>query len=60
MLRWLADISEVGQYAVASQISEAFYFIPTAIVVSFYPNLIELHKNNTSLFNSRLQRLFDL
>jgi len=59
MLRWLANTNEVGQYAVASQISEAFYFIPTAIVVSFFPRLISLHKQSILLFNLRLQHLFD-
>lgn len=59
MLRWLADTNEVGQYAVASQISEAFYFIPTAIVITFYPRLISLHKDNILLFNLRLQHLLD-
>jgi O-antigen/teichoic acid export membrane protein len=59
MLRLLADTNEVGQYAVASQISEAFYFIPTAIAISFYPRLISLQKENIFLFNLRLQQLFD-
>ena len=59
MLRWLADTQEVGQYAVAAQISEAWYFVPTAIVASFFPKLIKLREENEALFNYRLQQLFD-
>ena len=59
MLRWLADTQEVGQYAVAAQISEAWYFVPTAIVASFFPKLIQLREANEALFKYRLQQLFD-
>lgn len=59
MLRWLADTQEVGQYAVAAQISEAWYFVPTAIVASFFPKLIKLREANKVLFKYRLQQLFD-
>ncbi|MBK1692967.1 flippase [Ectothiorhodospira mobilis] len=59
MLRWLADTQEVGQYAVAAQISEAWYFIPTAIVASFFPKLIKLREEDEALFKYRLQQLFD-
>lgn len=59
MLRWLADTAEVGQYAVAAQLSEAWYFIPSAIVASFFPKLIELREMDEHLFYRRLQQLFD-
>ena len=59
MLRWLADTQEVGQYAVAAQISEAWYFVPAAIVASFFPRLIKLREENETLFKHRLQQLFD-
>ena len=42
MLRWLADSAEVGVYAVAARLSEVWYFIPTAIVASVFPKLIDL------------------
>lgn len=59
MLRWLADTAEVGQYAVAAQLSEAWYFVPAAIVVSFFPKLIKLREQDERLFYRRLQQLFD-
>lgn len=60
MLRWLADPQEVGQYAVAAQLSEAWYFVPTAIVASFFPKLIKLREQDEALFYRRLQQLFDV
>ena len=60
MLRWYVGAEAVGIYAVAAQISEAWYFIPTAIVASFFPKLIKLREESTEHFNKRLQQLFDL
>lgn len=60
MLRWLAGAEEVGVYAVAASLSEAWYFIPMAIVSSFFPRLINLRKTNEELFKKRLQQLFDM
>ena len=60
MLRWLINPEEVGVYAVASQLSEVWYFIPTAIVTSLFPKLIQLKESNTKEYLRRLQQLFDL
>jgi len=60
MLKWLVGTEEVGIYAVAATLSEAWYFIPTAIIASLFPKLIELRKNNESQFYKRLQQIFDL
>lgn len=60
MLRWLADTQQVGQYAVAAQLSEVWYFIPTAIAASVFPKLINIHVDSQQLFSHRLQQLFDL
>jgi O-antigen/teichoic acid export membrane protein len=60
MLKWLIGLKEVGIYSVASTISEAWYFVPTAIVTSFFPRLIKLHQSNKEAFNQRLQQIFDL
>ncbi len=59
MLRWLADSAEVGVYAVAARLSEVWYFIPTAIVASVFPKLIDLRASDEALFTQRLQQLFD-
>lgn len=60
MLRWLSGSQEVGQYAIAAQLSEVWYFLPTVIVASFFPSLIELRERNDRLFKIRMQQLLDL
>lgn len=60
MLRWFEGSESVGIYAVAAQLSEAWYFVPAAIVASFFPKLIKLREESEAQFNKRLQQLFDL
>lgn len=60
MIKWYQGAEQVGIYAVAAQISEAWYFIPTAIVASFFPKLIKLKESNFSLYHIRLQQLFNV
>ena len=60
MLRWFEGAEAVGIYAVAAQLSEAWYFVPGAIVASFFPKLIKLREDNPEQFKKRLQQLFDL
>lgn len=60
MLKWLAGSQEVGVYAVAARFSEAWYFVPTAIVASFFPRLIKLRESDPALYTERLQQIFDL
>ncbi|WP_312521616.1 flippase, partial [Stutzerimonas nitrititolerans] len=59
MLKWMVGAQEVGVYAVAAQLSEAWYFLPIAVVASFFPKLIKLRDSDSALFNRRLQQLFD-
>lgn len=60
MLKWLVGAEEVGVYAVAASLSEAWYFVPVAIVASFFPRLIKLRESNEAQYSLRLQQLFDL
>lgn len=60
MLKWLVGAEEVGIYAVAASLSEAWYFVPTAIVASFFPKLIQLREKDGAQYNHRLQQLIDL
>ena len=60
MLKWMLGPEAVGVYAVAAQLSEAWYFLPTAIVASFFPRLIKLHESDSERFRLRMQQLFDL
>lgn len=60
MLNWLAGPREVGIYAVASTLSEAWYFVPSAIVLTVFPKLIELRKSGAEEYRKRLQQLLDI
>lgn len=60
MLKWMIGAEAVGVYAVAAQLSEAWYFLPTAIVASFFPRLIKLHASAPERFKLRMQQLFDM
>jgi len=60
MLKWFADSQEVGVYAVAARFSEAWYFVPMAIVASFFPRLISIRESDPALYTERLQQIFDL
>lgn len=60
MIRWIVSAEEVGIYSVAAKLSEAWYFIPSLIVASIFPKLIQLREENEVKFNKRLQQLFDL
>jgi len=60
MIRWIVSAEEVGIYSVAAKLSEAWYFIPSIIVASLFPKLIQLREESEEKFNKRLQQLFDL
>lgn len=59
MLKLLAGSEAVGVYAVAAQLSEAWYFVPVAIVTSIFPKLLELRKESELNFQFRFQQLLD-
>jgi len=60
MLRWFSGAKEVGVYAVAASLSEAWYFVPTAIVASLFPRLISLRDTDPLRYRERLQQVFEL
>jgi len=57
MLGYLTSSDEVGYYAVAAKLSEVWYFIPSAIVNSFYPELVKLKEQNSNSFKILTMRL---
>ena len=50
----------VGIYAAAARISEAWFFIPVAIVTSVFPAILYARKTDFPRYNKRLQNLYDL
>jgi O-antigen/teichoic acid export membrane protein len=49
---------EVGIYAVAVRLSEAFHFLPILLTTSFFPAILNARKINKALYILRLQRLY--
>jgi O-antigen/teichoic acid export membrane protein len=52
--------AEVGIYSAAAKLSEAWYFIPIAIVTSVFPAIIHARKTDYARYIKRLGNLYDL
>lgn len=59
MLQHMVGESAVGQYAAAAKLSEAWYFIPTTLMASLFPKLLEKKKLPTATYEHFLQTLLD-
>jgi O-antigen/teichoic acid export membrane protein len=59
MLGQMSSAEELGTYTAAVKLVEAWYFLPTAIVASLFPSIVEAHGRDEALFYQRLQRLYD-
>lgn len=53
----LGDVA-VGEYAVASRLAEAWYFIPSALVASSFPAIIRQRIQDRTLYLKRIHQLF--
>ena len=60
MLTEMVSASENGVYAVASRISEVWYFFSIALVASFFPTLLKTKNDDFSKYKAQLQRLSDI
>jgi O-antigen/teichoic acid export membrane protein len=60
MIKEMLSTAEVGYYAAAVRLSEAWYFVPVVISTSLFPAILNAKKNNIKLYYLRLQNLFDL
>lgn len=60
MLGQMASDREVGMYAAAVRIAEIWYFIPTVVVSSVFPNIVKARECDEKEFYSRLQKLYNL
>ena len=57
MLYYLSDDAAVGIYSAASRLSEAWYFIPSAIVATTFPKIVAL-KENPDKYKAFILQLF--
>lgn len=60
MLAEILGDKEVGFYSAAVRLAEVWYFIPTAIVSSTFPSIVEARQISETLFFERLQALYRL
>lgn len=60
MLGQLVGDGAVGVYSAAVRLSELWYFIPTMIVASVFPAILEAKERGEAQYYLRLQRLYDL
>ncbi|MBD3408922.1 MAG: oligosaccharide flippase family protein, partial [Ignavibacteriales bacterium] len=58
MLKHLADERAVGVYSAAVRFAQLWYFIPTALVNSAFPSVIQARKEDPALYRRRLSRLY--
>ena len=60
LIKGLLDVKSVGIYAVAVNLTEIWFFIPTIILGSLFPAIINAKKNDLKLYMNGLQRLHDI
>lgn len=58
MLGEILGDREVGVYAAATRISEAWYFMPLAVATSTFPVIVRSRDTDPGLYLSRIQRLY--
>ena len=60
MLKEMLDAKAVGIYAAAVKLCEAWYFVPGVAAASLFPAVIEARKKSKTLYDVRVQKLYDL
>ena len=60
MLGEMSGDRAVGIYAVATRLSEVWYFLPMAIVSSVLPSLVQTREHSRELYLARLAQLYRL
>jgi len=60
MIKNMLNSEEVGYYAAAVKLSEAWYFIPVALTNSLFPAIVNAKKVSKEFYNNRMQKLYDI
>lgn len=58
MLVAMSSVAEVGRFSAASSLSEAWFFVPTAICASLFPLISPLKQTDPELFRARTLALY--
>ncbi len=57
LIKYMTDAKSVGIYSSAVTIAEVWYFIPTIIVLSLFPAIINAKKTSEEMYRSRIKKL---
>lgn len=60
MIKEMLGMQEVGLYAAAVKLSEAWYFVPGIITASLFPSIVNAKKISHAVYHTRLQRFSTL
>jgi PST family polysaccharide transporter len=60
MLGWMVGDKSVGIYSAAVKVSELWYFVPSVIVNSVFPSIVQAKEISEAVYYERLQKLFDV
>lgn len=60
MLQYMLGDYAVGQYAAASRLSEAWYILPTILMASLFPKMIDLNKGEPHAYARFMQTTLDV
>lgn len=60
MLQNMSGVKEAGAYATVASLSEAWNFVPTVIVTSLFPAILNARRDDINRYNKRIQNLYDL
>lgn len=59
MIKNFMETKDVGFYAAAVKLCEAWYFVPLAVSTSVFPAIVNAKQSSEKLYLSRLQKLYD-
>jgi len=60
MVQNMRGVDEAGAYNTVSSLSEAWNFIPTVIVSSLFPAILNARRDDINRYKKRIQHLYDL
>lgn len=60
MLNWMHSPIEVGYYGAALRLTEAWLFVPIALVTSLFPGIVQARAGSAENFQSKMQDLYNM
>ncbi|RYU85880.1 flippase [Mucilaginibacter terrigena] len=60
MVQNISGVNEAGAYATVATLSEAWNFIPTVIITTLFPAILNARRDDMNRYKKRIQNLYDL